>query len=458
MSMAIKDPIYSDFNINDFKWAFPLITSYPVNRLRFIKQLGLKAYDGKFPSANHTRYEHSIGTMYLSSKLCDKLYANTTDLDLKGCVNEYKFTIQIASLLHDVGHGAFSHVVDDILKRYFHIKHEKMTTKIIEEMLKDEIENLENHVESADVCQIIIGKHTKHSYLNDIVHGELDVDRMDYLARDAYFTGTEYRWGAQSLIDSMRISKIPAVSPKKIQDFKEEIRNSKLRNRNDIENAIDLAKDLWKNHVCIIGEGGVVLAEMLLVTRRTMYEKVYYETSSRIAEKMIERAIIWMLENHRLPKTLFSDLRKFVTLDDFELFSRMKRSKGYPSEILDRIKNGDFFEPVISKKVEATERLKEAVARDDQQDIQKMNSELAQKWKTDEERVLLDVVERQPFERDRVFVESNGKVKNLEDISPIVESLVQSMESVATFGVYVDKGKVKIEEDKLKKDIEDILG
>lgn len=186
----IKDPIYPEFKIDDYSKHFALMRSYPVNRLRFIKQLGLKAYSGRFPSANHTRYEHSIGTMHLSRQLCEQLRKNTEDLDLKGSIKEYCPTIEIAALLHDVGHGPFSHVLDEIL-RHFGKSHEKMTVEIVENLLAEDIESLDTSISVKDVCSIILGKNSKHAYLNDVIHGHLDVDRMDYLARDAYFTATE---------------------------------------------------------------------------------------------------------------------------------------------------------------------------------------------------------------------------------------------------------------------------
>jgi HD superfamily phosphohydrolase len=287
----IKDPIYPEFKIDEYKSNFALMQSYAVNRLRFIKQLGLKAYSGRFPSANHTRYEHSIGAMHLSRQFCEQLYKNTQDLDLRGSIKEYGPTIEIAALLHDIGHGPFSHVIDDILG-IFGESHEKMTVKIIEGLLANDIKNLNPSIDIKDVCSIILGNHSKHAYLNDVIHGHFDVDRMDYLARDAYFTATEYQWRAYSLMQSMKVSKIPRIADQKVDALKKEIESSRIPKRKEIKDAMDLVKDLWTDHVCICDEEGIVHAEMMLVTRRTMYKNVYYETSSRIAEKMISRAIL----------------------------------------------------------------------------------------------------------------------------------------------------------------------
>lgn len=444
----IKDPIYPEFRIDDFSSYFSLLKSYPVNRLRFIKQLGLKAYSGRFPSANHTRYEHSIGTMHLSQRLCVQLYRNTEDLDLKGSIKEYQPTIEIAALLHDIGHGPFSHVLDPILSR-FGKSHEKMTVDIIKGVLKDDIEDLKSDIDVDDVCSIVLGESSKHAYLNDIVHGHLDVDRMDYLARDAYFTATEYQWRAYSLMQLMRISKIPMISDLKIEELKKEIESSKLPKRDDIKGAIDLVKDLWNDHVCLCNEDGIVHAEMMLVTRRTMYENVYYEPSSRIAENMISRAILWMIDQDKEKKNLFLKPEEFVKLDDFELFMLLKQSGGYAREIVDRIKQGRFFSPFFEGKVAEMSRLKDAVSRKDRVEIKKINTEIADALDADLERVLLDIIIRKGFEKNRVFVEIGDIPKPIEDVSAIIGSLVKAIEKEMTFGIYIDDEKIETKANKL---------
>lgn len=447
----VKDPIYPEFRLDDYKQLLKLMRSYPVNRLRFIKQLGLKAYSGQFPSANHTRYEHSIGTMHLARQLCNQLYANTKDFDLKGSVKEYLPTIETAALLHDVGHGPFSHVVDNVLQR-FGKNHEQMTVEIIGKYLADEIKKIDANIDIKDVCSIILGENSNHAYLNDIVHGQLDVDRMDYLARDAYFTATEYQWRAYSFIQLMRISKIPfQISEEKVEALHKEIEASQIPQRDEIKGAINKIKDLWTDHVCICNEDGIVHAEMMLVTRRTMYENVYYETSSRIAENMISRAILWMKDNQKIEKDLFLDPQSFVRLDDFELFAILKNCKGYPEEVVQRIKEGRFYSTCLEDKVANMKRLKDAVARKDLGEIDRINLEIATELKIDPERVLLDVIERKGFERNRVFVQVDDVAKPLEDISSVTKALINSIEREVTFGVYIDTEKIQISDNNLEK-------
>lgn len=447
----IKDPIYPEFRLDDYKQLLRLMKSYPVNRLRFIKQLGLKAYSGQFPSANHTRYEHSIGTMHLARLLCRHLYENTKDLDLKGSVNEYLLTIETAALLHDVGHGPFSHVVDNVLG-LFGKDHEKMTVEIIEKYLAEEVSKIDANIDIGNVCSIILGKNSNHAYLNDIIHGQLDVDRMDYLARDAYFTATEYQWRAYSFIQLMRISKIPSqISDEKVEALHKEIEASRIPQRDEIKDAISKIKELWTDHVCICNEDGIVHAEMMLVTRRTMYENVYYETSSRIAENMISRAILWMIDEKKIEKDLFLNPQSFVALDDFELFALLKNCKGYSEEIVQRIKEGKFYSICLEDKVANMKRLKDAVARKDLNEINKINVEIANELKIDPERVLLDVIERRGFEKNRVFVQTDHEAKPLEDISSVTRALINSIEREVTFGIYVDPTKIQIDDNKLEK-------
>ena len=155
-------------------------------RLRRIKQLGLISLI--YPGATHTRFEHSVGTINLGSKLAKKLELENDEQDL----------IRISALLHDIGHGPFSHVSEKVLS----VKHEELTKYVIKHTsLRDLVDE---KFDVNEITDIITGK----GYLGPIVSGELDVDRMDYLLRDSHNTGVAY-----GIIDYERI-----ISNLKLED------------------------------------------------------------------------------------------------------------------------------------------------------------------------------------------------------------------------------------------------
>ena len=139
-------------------------------RLRRIKQLGLISLI--YPGATHTRFEHSIGTMNLGSKLSEELDLSNDEIEL----------IRASALLHDIGHGPFSHVSEGVLS----VPHEELTKYVITKTSMKDL--LEEKFDVSKIVNIVNGK----GYLGPIVSGELDVDRMDYLLRDSHNTGVAY--------------------------------------------------------------------------------------------------------------------------------------------------------------------------------------------------------------------------------------------------------------------------
>jgi len=454
----MRDPIHGDIHIPE--WLEPLLLSYPLNRLRFIKQLGMKSYAGPFPGANHTRFSHCLGTMHLASFLCDSLYKNTKIKDLKGSVQEYKNTVQVAALVHDIGHGPFSHVMDEVLKEYMRRSHEDMTASIVQNVLGDDIRALrppEGNVEPKDVSLIALGSHPEHSYLNDIVHSEIDVDRMDYLPRDSYHAGIEYRFGPASLINNMKIIRVPAISPAEIGELREIIRNAKTRK--EFKDFLARAENVYEDHTCVSGEEGVVLCELLLIIRRTMYKSVYYESKSRVAEKMVYKAILSMLEDKLLQKKDLTDPHRFIELDDIELFGRMQEAKGFPARIVNFLKRGITYKSIELGTIEEFDTLKEAVVRKRYGDIRRMEKELAGRWNASPQEVIIDLIQIKAFEEEKVFVEIEPeKLTFLEKISKVAQSLISPFELEGKVFIYVDTDKIKTEEGRILEDAQTILG
>ena len=200
MSIVVKDCIYGFIKISTLCRLFT--DTYMFQRLRTIKQLGLVFM--VYPGAVHTRLEHSLGVMHLAGEVVNILRENGCDI-----TDREKELVQLAGLYHDVGHMAFSHLLDHILintyKSYGHEERSIIALKSVNSQLKVLSEDEVNMV-----SQMIMGIPTKEKpYLYEIIHNSrcgLDVDRFDYLQRDAYHTGIP---GFQPgyLINCMRVNK-----------------------------------------------------------------------------------------------------------------------------------------------------------------------------------------------------------------------------------------------------------
>ncbi|MCK9587144.1 HD domain-containing protein, partial [Methanothrix soehngenii] len=175
----VRDPVHGYVKLEGL--ALEIANTPQMQRLRWIKQLGLANL--VYPGANHTRFEHSLGAYHMASLLTDHLGLDEDDRLLVGA----------AALLHDVGHGPLSHATESALAPFLRTEHES----VIEILKKGELgEVLDRHgLKPTDIQSFIHGQGK-----GQIVSGEIDVDRMDYLIRDAHYTGVAY-----GVIDRLRL-------------------------------------------------------------------------------------------------------------------------------------------------------------------------------------------------------------------------------------------------------------
>lgn len=236
MDKIIHDPVHGAIKVSDE--ILRIIDTPQFQRLRGIKQLGFANL--VYPGANHTRFEHSLGTMHLARILAEKL----------GLGKE----VVISALLHDIAHFPFSHSGEGLLKNLA-MTHENVELAIRGE-LKEVIDYLGFSVR--EIRKIVSGE------VQSIVCGDVDVDRMDYLVRDSHYTGVAY-----GIVDLPRLL--------------EKIKFSKG---------------------IVVEEGGIRAVESLLISRFLMYPAVYYHHVCRIATKMFERAMERIIEKGLKPETL----------------------------------------------------------------------------------------------------------------------------------------------------------
>nr|WP_321350387.1 HD domain-containing protein [uncultured Methanoregula sp.] len=228
----IKDPVHGYVELEDF--ALALLDSPALQRLRYVRQLGFSYL--VYPGANHTRFEHSLGTMFLAD-LASRRFGLSED--------ERRLVIASA-LLHDIGHGPFSHASEPLMEEFLHRTHDEIDF-IVEDRLGAQLRN--SGIDPGELCDIVKGRHP----LSGIIHGDLDVDRMDYLLRDAYYTGAPY-----GTVDAQRLIRHLIRTPEGT----------------------------------VLDENGINAAESLLIARTLMRPAVYYHHVSRIGESMFQLAVL----------------------------------------------------------------------------------------------------------------------------------------------------------------------
>ncbi len=249
---VIKDPLYGFVRLeNHIK---ELIDTKEFQRLRWIRQLGFAHM--VYPSAVHTRFEHSLGSYYLANLF----------VEILGKDNE---EFKLAALLHDIGHLPFSHT----LERFFE-RHENISVKIVENNLSDKIEKY--GFDTKKVVKYIKGK----SNWGKLISGEIDVDRLDYLNRDAYYTGTAY-----GIIDYEAIIRAVVKVGKKIIIKENYIPafESLLIGRSQMYRAVYL-------HKTIIGISGLV-------------RKIFLDIKDKIEEdvyKMVDFEMLWYFKKSKM--------------------------------------------------------------------------------------------------------------------------------------------------------------
>lgn len=186
---VIFDPIHGNILVKD---EFLKIVDHPVfQRLHYISQLGPAFY--VYPGATHTRFSHSLGVFHIMSKLLSSIKNQRTwcsnhksPLDMNKLFSKDRISLlKVSALLHDIGHFPFSHTLEDAIG----VKHETVSALIIREVLHEEIKKL--NITPNDVANLIAGGPTI-TYYKLLISSTIDADRLDYLLRDAYFTGVGY--------------------------------------------------------------------------------------------------------------------------------------------------------------------------------------------------------------------------------------------------------------------------
>lgn len=284
----INDPIYGFITIPG-KLVFNLMEHEYFQRLRRISQMGFSYI--VYPGAHHTRFHHALGAMFLMQKAVQTLKS-------KGIVISEKEEkgLYVAILLHDIGHGPFSHAMENSIVE--NISHEHISLLFMETL------NRKFNKQLTLAIQIFKNEYPR-KFLHQLVSGQLDMDRLDYLKRDSFFTGVpEGTVNAQRLIAMLNV----------------------------------------KNDELVVEEKGIYSVENFLVARRLMYWQVYLHKTGIVAEQLLVRVLkrakqlsnqgvvlpasegLQFFMNNNITINDFSEeiLNKFSKLDDYDIVSAMK--------------------------------------------------------------------------------------------------------------------------------------
>jgi HD superfamily phosphohydrolase len=323
----INDPVYGFITIDD-ELILKIIAHPYYQRLRRIHQMAMALL--VYPGAVHTRLHHSLGAYHLMRNALHELKnkgVEITPAEEQGA--------KIAILLHDIGHGPFSHALENVLLEKMH--HEAISLELMKELNK----HFDGQLQMA--LDIFTNEYSK-KFLHQLVSGQLDVDRMDYLTRDSFFSGV-----SEGVIGYDRILKMLTVH----------------------------------NGELMVEEKGIYSIEKFLVSRRLMYWQVYLHKTVVCAEQMLVRIIKRAKEIKAVTPMPFNQvinepagslsLEQFCTLDDYDVMAAIKGWCNHEDKILSFLSRGILNRELLKVKYYSEPIEKKWIEEKTAEAMQKMN-------------------------------------------------------------------------------------
>ncbi|MFW9922813.1 MAG: HD domain-containing protein [Candidatus Thorarchaeota archaeon] len=400
----IKDPIHGYIFIDDI--IQELIDTKYFQRLRRIKQLSGSEF--VYPGANHTRFEHSLGVSYLAEKMANSLL-NDEEVDLTENDIEH---VKVAALLHDIGHGPFSHTFEGLLHR-INKNHEDLSRWIVQETeIKDILK--ENNLDAKIITGLIHGNKTikDKGYLNQIVSGSCDVDKMDFIVRDSYHTGAEY-----GQVDIMRILYTMGVYEENLA----------------------------------VNYSALPALEAFLIARVESFRTIYFHKVSRASQLMIIRAL--ELAEKELNLLGFKTPEEYIKLDDYTVWTKLIESKA-AKEIMNKLANRELLKVAFEREfMTRDEFLQSTLSKTEYR--QQLVEQIAEKAKVKADKIFIDIptLPSVPYSHSldlpayeipmfsRIGENRIKKEIKIRNVSRILEALMGMMYifRVYTFSKYRDK-------------------
>ena len=377
----INDPIYGFISVPD-DLLYDLMQHSYFQRLRRISQMGLSYL--VYPGAHHTRFHHALGSMHMMQQAVKVLRFKQVAIS-----DEEEQALYIAILLHDIGHGPFSHAMEQSIVEGVH--HEELSLRFMDA--------LNNEFKGKLSLAIEIFKGYYHRpFFKQLISGQLDMDRMDYLKRDSFYSGV-----AEGNINSERLIQMINV----------------------------------KDNQLVVEEKGIYSVEKFLVARRLMYWQCYFHKTSVTAEQILTQilkrakelneqgeklwcspALEYFLDKSKQKQTSFThqDLEKFSQLDDSDVLGAIKQWQFHSDEILSSLCNS-----IVNRKIFAFKYVDKAMQ---QEQIAKLKEKIIKKGQATEQTadylILGGKVRNQAYDIDHGPINilfKDGSIKDVADAS-----------------------------------------
>ena len=309
----IRDPIHGFIGIS--LWERDILNHPALQRLRRIRQLGLS--EMVYPGSVHTRFEHSLGVMHVASRMFSEIRVRSPDL-LKELgyqpagLDRQHALIRITALIHDVGHAPFSHVAEELMAgEGAELNHEDYSAGVVHHLLRDVIENHPANtnfgIRADEVTALLAGEtEIGHQELlwRELISGQLDADRADYLLRDSYHAGVEYgRYDLERMLVSLRLAIDPETNSPRMA----------------------------------ISEGGWHVAESFIIARYMMFTQVYFQHTRRAYDRHCLLATREILEEDAQrggravllpPADDAASLEEYLAWDDWRVLGKVREGEG----------------------------------------------------------------------------------------------------------------------------------
>ncbi len=383
-TLVFRDPIYGYIKV-DYKIIKELIDTKEFQRLRRVRQLS--GVSEVFPTAEHSRFTHSLGAYEVAREILEEVEGAES-------INEYEsLLLLVTSLLHDIGHGPYSHAFEAVIKS----SHEEIGSRIIESSDTQINQVLVRYnINPLDITNILLHK-GKYPLLESLTSSQIDVDRMDYLARDAYFTGATY-----GSIDRQRL----------------------------------LRSMIIKDNLVYFRSSAVNSLENYIMARYHMYWQVYYHKEAKGYDLLLESLYKRIYDVYKNKNDIDINAYDLINVinDDTNINSFLMLDDGYVSGLVKQlVKSVDPVLSNLARSLESRELLKGL----DYQENKELCDSIKEKYKNNKYKkyyfykiVVSQIAYLNTKNNDSLneirIIKADGSVETLESYSKIISGLIKS--------------------------------